>query len=930
MQRLPSMTMSTMLFGTMLLVLMFVSVSSEMSSEMSSHAPLLQVRIAEATEESSEGTKEMVGQSAVDGHKQGPATGSDYFDAIKFIQYLDENTALEEVRNGNLDIYYYKIPSDRLEGIQAREGLQVFDSAGGSYSILANPAESDRFNPFSYREIRFALNYLVDRGLIVNELMGGYGYPITSYYGPSDPEYLTVIEQLEEYGFVYNPALAERIISKAMTDKVGAIKMDGVWHVRGEPVKITIFIRSDDPVRKSIGEILASDLKEMGFVISKDFGDLNKAFVVVYGSDPADMRWNLYTEGWGRSAFVRYDSTGLGQMYAPWFSSMPGFNDPTYWNYQNDLLDELTQRIYTGNFTTQQERASLIREAVKEGVNEAVRVFLASNVDQYVAHEDIEGIVNDLGAGVPSRFTPINAKGQDSELVIGVKQIYQGAWNPVMGLADSYSRHIWGAVADPGVFKHPFTGETFPVRTDWQIHTAGPNDTISLSPEAVTWNPYSQEWDGVPDNATATSRVTFDLVFGRWHNGQMMDINDIMYSLYFVMEWGTRTDESDKTFDTEFTPRAAQSIQSIKGVNIIDEDTIEVYVDYWHFDQGEIAEWASMWSQVPWEITAAMEGAVVDGKVAFSRSGATAKNVNWLSLIVPNDAQIIRQYLQEFKESEYVPVPLQNMPLPPDVDVPPHTDDIQDSVSGGPDNGRYYTDRYDATMDWIDANAHAVISNGPFYLKSYSPEARTITLGAFSHVGMAEDNQDSPMQEWSTDTPDLSGAVGSDGDWDGTTYPFGREMWSGFGSVEFPVITRVDMEDHVQRGEQMQIAVHTDYSNRILYFLAGSDGSIVTSDILDIQRDGDGGVALITMSADATSELGTGASTIKIFAVSDTVLKPDMYVSSFFVADTDAPIQAAAPDTTEPQKDDPTWYMVLIVSGIVVVGMIIYLSKRRK
>ena len=32
-----------------------------------------------------------------------------FFDSVKFIQYLDENTALEEVRNGNLDLYYYTI-----------------------------------------------------------------------------------------------------------------------------------------------------------------------------------------------------------------------------------------------------------------------------------------------------------------------------------------------------------------------------------------------------------------------------------------------------------------------------------------------------------------------------------------------------------------------------------------------------------------------------------------------------------------------------------------------------------------------------------------------------------------------------------------------------------------------------------------------------
>ena len=118
-----------------------------------------------------------------------------FFDSVKFIQYLDENTALEEVQNGNLDTYYYTISPDRLETYQDGKGLQVFDSTGGSHSILINPAESDEYNPFSNKDIRFALNYLIDRKLIVNELMGGYGSPIISYYNPSNPEYLTVIEQ---------------------------------------------------------------------------------------------------------------------------------------------------------------------------------------------------------------------------------------------------------------------------------------------------------------------------------------------------------------------------------------------------------------------------------------------------------------------------------------------------------------------------------------------------------------------------------------------------------------------------------------------------------------------------------------------------------------------------------------------------------------
>ena len=667
-------------------------------------------------------------------HNESFAENNTFVKSIKFIQYLDENTALEEVKNGNLDMYYYRISSDRLENNQSREGLKIFDSTGGSYSLLVNPAESEKINPFSNKDARFALNYLVDRKLIVNELMSGYGAPTISYYGPTDPEYLTIIKELESFNFKYNPTLAEEIISKTMKER-GALKIDNKWIMNDEKVKIKIFIRSDDPVRKSIGEILSVELERIGFTVEKDYGDLNKAFVIVYGSNPADMKWNLYTEGWGRSAFVKYDSIGLGQMYSPWFSNMPGFNDPSYWNYENKKLDELTQEIYKGDFETSEKRSQLIQEAVKEGINESVRIFLASKIDQYVVNQNVEGVVNDLGAGVPSRFTPINVKTNDEKLTVGVKQIYQGAWNPIMGLTDTYSRHIWGIISDPITFKHPFTGETFPVRAQWKIETSGLNEKIKVPIESKIWNTSLQKWSNVSTDTLATSKVTFDFEFSNWHNGELMDMNDILHSLYFTIEWGTQSDENDKTFDTEFTPRAAQSIQTIIAINQLDENTVEVYVNYWHFDENEIAEWASLWSPVPWEITASMEKAVTDGKVSFSRSGATNKNVNWLSLIVPKDAEIIKENLQEYKDNKFIPNSL-NENQKPDL---------------------YYQNRYESSIKWIENNNHAVISNGPFYLETYSPESRTITVKTF------EDD----------------------------SYPFKNGKWSEFENVQFPIIKKI-------------------------------------------------------------------------------------------------------------------------------------------
>ena len=149
-----------------------------------------------------------------------------FVNEVKFIQYLDENTALEEVRNGNLDIYFFRVSSDRIETEKDREGIQVFESTGGSYSMLVNPSISETFNPFSITELRFALNYLVDRNLIVNELIGGYGNTMISNYGIFAADYLSIIDELESFHFKYNPALANEIISEEL-EKAGAEKIDG-------------------------------------------------------------------------------------------------------------------------------------------------------------------------------------------------------------------------------------------------------------------------------------------------------------------------------------------------------------------------------------------------------------------------------------------------------------------------------------------------------------------------------------------------------------------------------------------------------------------------------------------------------------------------------------------------------------------------------
>ena len=791
-----------------------------------------------------------------------------FVDEIKFIQYLDENTALQEVRNGNLDLYYFRVSSDRLEDYNSRENLQVFESTGSYYSILTNPTDSGKFNPFSIKEIRFALNYLVDRNLIVNELLGGFGSPMISNYGIFSADYLGILDVTESFQFRYNTALADQIISDEL-EKSGAKKINGIWNFDNEPIEITIFIRSDDPVRKSIGEILSFQLESIGFIVKKDFGDLNKAYVVVYGSDPAEQKWNLYTEAWSSTGFSRYDSIALAQMYAPWFSNMPGNNTPSYWNYQNELLDDVTQNIYSGNFETADERTLLIKNATKEGVNESVRIFLASKVDQYVVNENVTGIINALGAGVPSRFTPINASSNDDSLVIGVKQIYQGAWNPIAGLGDIYSNQIWGILSDPGMYGHPFTGKIIPLRTTWNIETNGSHSSIPVHDDAIIWNTKTQSWNTVESDLTAISKITFDLNFSQWHNGQNMDINDILYSIYFLTEWGSEKDVNDKTYDSHFSPQAVQNVNSLVGFRIVDDDTIEVYTNYWHFDDGQIASWAGMWSTTPWEIMAAMEKSVIDGKVSFSRSDAVSKNINWLSLIIPRDAKIIHDILEDFKQSEYVPSSLNQFET----------------------SNAYYENRYNQSINWIEEYDHAVISNGPFYLERYSPESRTIVTKSFDY-----------------------------GD-----YPFPPGKWHEYEQIEFPKITSVEIDEIISKNSSVKIPILTENSSEIHYFLSDSRGQIISEGKVSVNEN----KSIINLDSETVSKFDTGANTLKVFAVSNDVLRPYEYSTSFLASETDTSLPNVEITTTLSESGQTDYSFLVIVIALIIGAGIIFIIKTR-
>ena len=761
-------------------------------------------------------------------------------ESVRFIHYLDENVAIEEIKSGNLDTYFFRIPLDLVSDIKTDMSINLFDKIGGSFGILFNPAPSsnnDTMNPFEFRDIRFAINFLINRNFISNEVLHGYGIPMYDPFGLFSPDYPVVMDTVESFGFHYDPDYASKQIKKTLLAHGAKLKDDG-WYFKEKPIKLKVLIRSDDLQRKVLGELVSSELEQLGFTIIKDYSDLNKAVTLTQGSDPQKFLWHVYTEAFaGSTSFIKYNDAIVAQMYAPWYANMPGNQNPGFWQYHNSTLDKITQKLVFSNFSSENERNNLLNEATRMGIEESVRIFLVKNIDPYAVSSSITGLVNDFGAGITSKYSLLNAKSERGDpLKVGVKQIYQGAWNNIGGFSDAYSINIYSNIVDSPTLRHPFTGEVISMRNQILNSTSnGPDERIPIHPDTIIWNS-KLGWVPVEKNSTSLSKVTYKILYSNWHNGIPMDKSDLLYSLYFMYEWGTNSGASDHTVDPEYTSRVELGLPYFKGIRFIPEheDIVESYLDQWHYDNKEIAASAGVWAQEPWEITAASERLVLSDDLSFSKSQSTTKSAEWLSLIIPEHANLIKKELIKMKNENFIPTPLKNI-----VSV------------------KEAKNRYEASINWIEKHNHALISNGAFYLDRYNPSGRIIDIKLFND----------------------------------SSYPFERNYWSKFENPKSIQVTSVGFPKFIKIGEEkifeFQILVDsvpltTTKSSSITteFFLTGYNGNIIShGKALPIHNKL--GYFQIYLPKEETDKIPLGPVTLKLYASIDDSLRPFISTNTF-------------------------------------------------
>ncbi|MEM4523309.1 MAG: ABC transporter substrate-binding protein, partial [Nitrososphaeria archaeon] len=453
--------------------------------------------------------------------KTGPAS-----DAIVF-KRVPREIAHEVLKAGDIDYYLFDLAPSQALALKTVPGITLYYAPTAMVDIVLNPApykpEENKLNPLSFKEVRFALNYLMNRDYVVNEIYKGFAAPMVTFLSSYDPDYAVIYDIIAKYELGYNFDVADRIINDVLS-KAGASKVGGKWMYKGQPIELNFVIRIEDE-RRQIGDTFASDLEKLGFKVNRLYRPKGQALSMVYLTDPIEHQWDLYTEGWGKSGVDKYDYSTIAQMGAAWVGFMPGWGEPSYWNYENSTIDALTTKIYNGEFKSKEERNQLYRLATEMIIQESIRIWAATSLTLFGAKSDVKGITNDLGSGLRSPFTTreVYITGK-STLNVGHLWVWEetSVWNPIGGHNDVYSVDIWRAVYDPWVWNHPFSGIPLSFRTGYNVKTAGPEGQLDVPSDAFIWDANSQSWKFVGSGVKAKSVVTLDLskyIWSKWHEG---------------------------------------------------------------------------------------------------------------------------------------------------------------------------------------------------------------------------------------------------------------------------------------------------------------------------------------------------------------------------------------------------------------------------
>ncbi len=605
--------------------------------------------------------------------------------------------------------------------------------------LTAAKQASGTLNPFSNMKIREAINWMIDREYIAQELYGGLAtprYTMLDTYVPDYARYAPEVGKIiANYG--YNLDRAKAVVDVEMP-AMGAEKgADGKWMYKGKPVVVIGIIRTED-TRKLIGDYFANQLEQVGFTVDRQFKTRSEASPIWIGSVPQDCLWNYYTGGW-ISTVIDLDE---GDMFAQYSTNrIQGI--PMFEEYKaSPEYDVVLTKLQTNDFKDMAERDELFAQALPMSMTESWHGAWVETESSFFPMKKDLTVASDLAAGVPGNaFWPYTMRwvGQEGGTVkVSQSGIMVEPWNPINGsnwIDDAMPQR---ATTDWAIMYDPYTGLPVPQRLENAVVDVVAGTPVKKTLDWVTVNEVAEitvpgdawvDWDATtqkfitaaekfPEGVTAKSKITVtypsSLWESKWHDGSNLSMGDFVMGM--ILTFDPYKPES-KIFDEPYLSTLETYLTHFKGVRVVSTDplVIETFEDNVSLDAEVTVDWGDwfpsyLYGPGTWtSLTPAILGEE-NGEIAFSVDKAGTLEIERTGMLAGPSLEVQKKYLDQCVAENYIPY--------------------------APTMGEYVTAE-EATARWAalaafyEAKGHLWIGSGPYYVDQVYPVEGTLVLKHF-------------------------------------------------------------------------------------------------------------------------------------------------------------------------------------------------------
>lgn len=687
-------------------------------------------------------------------------------DKVIYTVSMDQSLAMKDIVEGKSDVFFQAVPPNILRtlGEADKAKLDIYAVPSGSWSLMLNPIPNKapytwtktdgttEFNPFAIREVRYALNWLINRKKLVDEILLGDGDPMFTPMTPGQPGTYRYNLLASKLGMTAtgNERKAIADIDAAMTaasnlaeNKGKLVKKGAFWQYNGKDISIKFLIRVDDPNgRLPAGRYIADQIEKAGIRVERLEWDRSKSSTLAYYSNPADLSWHMYTEGWGAGATRAWWDVTVSQMYAPYYGNMAGGADPANWNYTNDRIDELGKKGMNGQFLTEKEYWDGNLEATELGLKDSARIYLASQFDKFIANKArfnarmAYGLGDGLnGWSIRTADVKADASGQKVLRVLQYSArgtLFMSSWDPVGvdGFSDVYSGAISDPCSDPSYFESPNNAADTPLRTKYDVKAVKTapkikddgalGGTLPVPATAELYDSATRTWKQVGPGKTTAVVATGSYTGGKWHSGEPITIADIRYAYAFPVEWATKDGEGDKYFDDSYSAFYAPALAPNQGFVFNKDGSVTSYVDFFFAPElnRTVATVAAVsvkagnpgrQTVTSWDVYEALALLVAEGSKSGTVYSFTSSDaVTEVDVVAPKCVADIKAKMEDMLAKQWVPASLKGIVTPAQA-----------------------AQRYKATLAFINKYGHAYVSNGPFMISKVDTATNSVTLDAF-------------------------------------------------------------------------------------------------------------------------------------------------------------------------------------------------------